>query len=398
MFVTSDRKRLAEPDADLATPNSDARWRVIVGAVPLPLTITRRDDDTIVYVNQHWCALAGLSAEQASGRKIQEFYVDPAERVRLKAALGDRGSVSGFETQLKYGDRVVWAQLSCARFTYDGQPCVLAIVQDRTEVKKAERLLLEAKEAAESADRMKSEFLASMSHELRTPLNAILGFSDLISQEALGAVGNERYVEYARDIHESGAILLQLINDILDVARIGAGRMALSEDAFDLGDTIQRARHMVEHLAADRRLDLAVEAPPQPLRMLGDERRVMQILLNLLSNAIKFTSPGGRVAVGCRVEPGGEIAVSVADNGIGIKPEDVARALEPFVQLDASLSRQQGGSGLGLSIVHSLAEMHGGRVAIDSAPGRGTTVRVVFPAARLCRTEAGAEQSVVAIE
>jgi len=231
---------------------------------------------------------------------------------------------------------------------------------------------------AESANSAKTTFLANMSHELRTPLNAILGFSDIISQQALGPGANGRYSEYARDIHTSGTHLLSLINDLLDVAKIEAGRMEIDPRPLDAAAMIESAERLMlpRSRARGQRLTHNV-APDLPL-LVADERAVKQILLNLLSNAVKFTPEGGEIVVaGHRMGQG--LALCVTDNGPGIAPEKVERVFQPFSQIDNRYGRASGGTGLGLALVRGLAELHGGRAWIASTLGEGTTVSVYLP-------------------
>jgi len=240
-------------------------------------------------------------------------------------------------------------------------------------------LLLEA----DKANRAKSEFLANMSHELRTPLNAIIGFSDILKKELFGEIGNERYAEYVADIHESGNHLLAIINDILDLAKAEAGKLTLQEDEIDLMRVLEDATRMCRGRAATGGVELVVLAPGQPIFASVDERIMRQIVLNLLTNAIKFTREGGRVTIGLEADPEHGIFVRVSDTGIGIAPEDIARVIRPFEQVETVLSRSHGGTGLGLPLTCKLTELHGGRLTIESQVGVGTTVTVTLPAERL---------------
>jgi signal transduction histidine kinase len=218
-----------------------------------------------------------------------------------------------------------------------------------------------------------------MSHELRTPLNAIIGFSEVLNREMFGPL-TMRYRDYAKDIHESGQHLLEIIGDILDLSKIEAGRLGLRAEPVPVFPLLKTCTRLVRERALDAGIHVIIADPVALPEIAADSTRVKQVLLNLLSNAIKFTPTGGTVSLDARQAPG-TVEISVSDTGIGMKPEDIPVALERFQQVDNQLSRRHAGTGLGLPLSKALVEMHGGKLRIDSAPGRGTTVTVSFPIA-----------------
>ena len=232
------------------------------------------------------------------------------------------------------------------------------------------------------ANRAKSEFLANMSHELRTPLNAIIGFADMLTQEYMGQV-NDRQSEYLRDITGSGKHLLGLINDILDLSKIEAGKVELVESRVNAKGLIDGCIRLVAERALQGGLRLICSEMDTDLGVQADERMLRQMLLNLLSNAVKFTPEGGRVTVGAEVKSTGECCISVSDTGIGIASQDISTAMSTFGQIDSALDRRYEGTGLGLPLVRSLAELHEGKLEIESEPDVGTTARICFPAWRV---------------
>jgi PAS domain S-box-containing protein len=262
---------------------------------------------------------------------------------------------------------------------------VISVSLDITRRKAAERRLTQAqaeleaaKESAEAANRAKTNFLANMSHELRTPLNAILGFSEVMEKEMLGPIGTQRYREFAAGIHKSGTMLLQLINDVLDMAKIEAGRHELRREWIDLRDVAGDALLVVRQRAEAAGLALNVRMPDDLPPFYADQRAVGQILVNLLTNAVKFTPRGGSVTL--RIDSAEDrVTLAVADTGVGI-PRDMLDLLgTPFLQVQSSMTRSHEGTGLGLALIKSLVALHGGTLKIDSEEGRGTTVTVTLP-------------------
>lgn len=258
---------------------------------------------------------------------------------------------------------------------------VVCIGFDITEQRRFEADLITAKNDAELANRAKSEFLANMSHELRTPLNAILGFSEVIRDQRVGA-DLDTYRNYAVDIYDSGQLLLQLINDILDMAKLESGRIDLEEHEIDVPAVVALSQRLVEQRAAEGSVHITMDIAPDLPPLLGGERALKQIVLNLLSNAVKFTPPGGEAKVVAKLNAQGGIEILISDSGIGIPPHSLEKLFQPFYQVDAKVSRRYGGTGLGLAITKKLVEAHGGQIAVTSVPNEGTTVTVSFPPQR----------------
>ena len=310
----------------------------------------------------------------------------------------------------------LWLELRAKRIDWDGAPALQLTVVDVTERKRYEDELIASKErleqqtaslaslasdletataeaetarkAAEQANRAKNQFLATMSHELRTPLNAILGFSEIIAQETFGPSGVPQYRDYALDINTSGKHLLELINDILDIAKIEAGKLEIQPENLDLKEVLDACRRLCSVKAQEREVTLELDIAPGAHLVYADMRALKQILFNLLSNAVKFSKRGGSVRLAARRLDGESVELSVIDQGIGIADDCLEDVFEPFHQVDNSYNRETGGTGLGLALVKALTELHSGAVTLDSKLGQGTCVRVVFPPGDLPRQPA----------
>jgi signal transduction histidine kinase len=265
---------------------------------------------------------------------------------------------------------------------------VLFTYTDITERKRVEVDLRRAKDEAELASRSKTEFLANMSHELRTPLNAIIGFSDILIGQIFGPLNDARYADYARDIRDSGLHLLTLINDVLDIAKVEFGKVELLDESVDIVAVIESCLRLVRERAQTAGVQLTQALPPNLPYLLGDGRRLKQILLNLLSNSVKFTPSGGSITVSASHDGDG-FRLAVEDTGIGIAAEDIETALRPFGQIDSRLARKYQGTGLGLPLAQSMAELHGGRLELRSMPGEGTTATLWLPPDRVLDPRSG---------
>jgi cell cycle sensor histidine kinase DivJ len=354
---------LADNAMDLITRHTaDGRIRF---ASPAALSILSRVPDSLLGVT--------LSA-----------LVHPDDLKTMQAAFVEAsyfGRAASAEVRLKRGDgSYVWTEMRCRpSVPVDGEAAdIVAVTRDISERKAHERDLIEARDLAEGASRAKSSFLANMSHELRTPLNAIIGFSEVMTHQMFGPVGSPRYLEYAKLINESGGHLLELINGILDMSKIEAGKFELSEEMFDLEEVAQQALRFVK-LQADRKgVALKMGVSDGAKQIFADKRAVKQMLVNLVTNGVKFTPRGGQVIMAA-VRAANGIDIAVSDTGVGISQKDLEKLGKPFEQVDGAHTRAQEGTGLGLALVNAFAGMHGGDAAISSILGEGTTVRVHLP-------------------
>ncbi|WP_051432161.1 sensor histidine kinase [Rhodovibrio salinarum] len=328
------------------------------------------------------------SREEALGRSVAALIVPGGELDAHRRMMG----------QLRVGN--AWFLNSRVRTTArrrDGSVflCELAITEtwtphgrtfnafmrDITDREARQKAMERARYEAEVASKSKSEFLAAMSHELRTPLNAVIGFSDLLF--SCPDIPEEQRLEYLHDIRDSGNHLLELINDVLDLSKIEAGRTDLSEEPVNLAELARACTRLLGERAQSALLELREDVPEDLPAVMVDRTRIKQILINLLSNSVKFTEPGGTVTLAARLDDQGRMRLSVADTGVGMAPDQLSRAFEPFTQLDNVYSRRQQGTGLGLALVRMLTELHDGTLEVDTAPGVGTTATCVLPAERV---------------
>ena len=304
----------------------------------------------------------------------------PLVSVVLSTPLNDETLNAIFRVRHGNG-HYVWLETT-ARGIYDRSGGelrnVITVSRDVSERVLREQEIRAAQERAESANRAKSRFLANMSHELRTPLNAVIGFTDMMRQQTFGPLGNERYEEYATLIYDSGQLLLDLISDMLDMAKIEAGKLELNIENVDFNCAVEDSVRMLRDRAENCGLEMTLSMPKEPVFAPADKRAVKQIMLNLLTNAIKFTPAGGHVGVSVRTGDG-HATITVRDTGIGIPATDLERLGNPFEQVNGDPMLAKAGSGLGLALVRALVEKHGGTLTIESEEGVGTDVRVSFP-------------------
>ncbi len=367
----------------------DDRFRTIFDSVEDGIFISDPANGQFIEVNRRGCGMFGYEPGELIGLDIANLSsgIHPytLEQGIENAHIVSAGKSMLFEWQCATKARTFfWAEISIRYAEIGGIPVIVAIVRNIDERKRLNEELVRAMNEAAEANKAKNAFLAIMSHELRTPLNAIIGFSDMMVSQCLGPLGNLRYREYSADIHDSGLQLLRLIDDLLDLSRIDAGKTELYENEFSLGDVADEACRMVELGAQKSGLEIRNEIPPDLCHIFADERRVKQIVLNLLSNAIKFTPPGGRVIVRAAQSAEG-LVLEVADTGIGIAEADLPKVLERFGRVDNEYSRKTTGTGLGLPLVKTLIELHGGSISLASTLGAGTTVSIVFPPGRVIK-------------
>jgi len=345
-----------------------------------------------VYANQAYADIFGYASpsEILALNSIRQMVSDPNEFRDLQEAV-DNPIQGAFRAQHEFkGVRkdgtIVWLDNRMSLITWYGRLAVLSAVFDITEQKLAHDRVIESKEQAVAANRAKSEFLANMSHELRTPLNAIIGFSEVLRDELFGPLGQDRYKDYASDIHSSGVHLLNVINDILDVAKAEAGKLELSEETVRPDEMVDDVLRLVRERAANNEVSLIVKVPEDLPELRCDPLKLKQILINLLSNAIKFTLPKGDVILTAGVTNNSEFFFEIRDTGIGMSKESIPVAMQAFTQVDSSLDRKYEGTGLGLPLVKMLTNLHGGIFDLESELGVGTTARVRLPGYRIVGT------------
>jgi len=357
----------------------------ILGGIQNPVFV-KDEGFRFVFVNEAFCRFMGRTETELLGRT--DFDVVAAEHAEVFRNVDLQIFTDGMpheneETISNAEGAEFWIVTRKSILELPGAGrFIVGVISDITHRKRVEVELWKAKVEAENANHAKSQFLANMSHELRTPLNAIIGFSEIIKDELFGSIEETRYRGYAEDIHRSGGHLLQLINDILDLTKIDAGKYQIRETECDLQLAVADVVRLMHDIVVRNGITLENKTAARLPLLFADERAVRQIILNFLSNAAKFTPRGGRIEIAARQAPDGCLEISVADTGIGMAPEDIPRALSPFDQLEDSWDRRYEGTGLGLPLVNALLTLHEGRLEIVSAPGKGTTVTARFPTHR----------------
>jgi PAS domain S-box-containing protein len=367
--------------ADAGTAELSALYDIAADGV-----VTLDRDAVIVSASTRAETLFGYGTGSLTGRAFGELFAPESEHtakrrferlVRDEAMAGDEGrEIIGRRRQ----GGLLPLQLTLGRANSEGTR-FLALFSDMTRWKEAEREMTAARQQAEKASAAKSEFLAKISHEMRTPLNAIIGFSEVMMEERFGPLGNERYRDYLKDIAASGAHLVSLLNDLLDLSKIEAGKMELSPERIDINEITQQSVAIMQPQASRARVIVRTALSMNIPGVIADARSIRQIVLNLLSNSIKFTNAGGQVIVSTAASDRGEIVLRVRDTGIGMSEKDIEAALQPFRQLTTSSRTDANGTGLGLPLTKALVEANRARFSIKSAVNAGTLVEVAFPAA-----------------
>jgi signal transduction histidine kinase len=369
-------------------------------------------NERIIFANDRYHE---INPNSPSKSEITKYTMEELLRLNQKerdpkAGIDPEARIQALLTERRSGKEIIKevTRIDGTTYLFRAKPTLdnglLVLQTDITALKSAERELRQAKETvdaanrdlernvrertrelrdavvqAEMANRSKTDLLANMSHELRTPLNAIIGFSDMIRHSVFGPLGSNRYNEYANHIHDSGTHLLDLIRDILDVARVEAGQLTITPEEIALEETFNDCAAMITPRAEAENLELTFTLAPDTPMVYADSLRLRQVLLNLTGNAIKFTPGGGKISVTASAMENGGVKIRVHDTGVGMTGEQIETALERFGQVQNNKMVSQDGVGLGLAICKSFMELHGGNLDIDSAPGDGTTVTTTFP-------------------
>jgi len=380
-----------QKEAAKAYGRSERLFTNIFRLTPEAMLLSSMRDGRIMDVNPAFLNIFGRRRDDVIGKASPELniWADPTFLERFVEELKITTSMTDVPTTVRTrGGLIRHFRLFAQKIDHENEPLLLLIGRDVTDEMAHAEDMQSSKNVAELANRAKSEFLANMSHELRTPLNAILGFAEILRDEMIGPIGVPRYSEYAGDIHSSGTHLLEIINDILDLSKVEAGRLEAHLTWIEPVECLETCLTLVQQRAFDGDVSLRNDMD-RSLMLEADERLVKQIGLNLLTNAVKFTEPGGTVTLSLTKTADAGLILSVSDTGIGMTPDEVKIARRPFGQIDSDLSGKQEGSGLGLPLVSAFSEKLNATFKIDSKPGVGTRVSVIFPAFKVRNIESG---------
>jgi PAS domain S-box-containing protein len=381
--------RLKALELDLRRRESDVRELRAILDTATDGVVVLDEAGRILSINRSGEALFGYDQNEVAGEAFISLlspeshstaldYMEGLRTDGVASVLNDGREVMG---RVRQGGRIPLF-LTLGRISEEPERKFCAVLRDITPWKRAEADLLEAKRAAESASAQKSDFLAKISHEIRTPLSAIIGFAEVMMEERFGAIGNERYKEYLKDIHSSGGHVISLVNDLLDLSKIEAGRFELNFTSVDVNEIVAGSVSLLQPQAAEAKVVMRSALAARLPRVVADERSIRQIVINVLSNAVKFTDPGGQVIVSTAFNERGEVVLRVRDTGIGMSEAEIETALEPFRQITTA-GRSGTGTGLGLPLTKALVEANRASLVIRSAKQAGTMIEVIFPPTRV---------------
>ena len=376
LYDITDQKEVAH-----AHDRSEQLFQNIFRITPEVMLLSSLTDGRIYDVNPAFLNVFGYRRDDVIGRTSEALgiWADSTFLNRFVEELKMTVSMTNVPATVRTrGKMIRHFQLNAQKIDHAGEQLLLLIGRDVTDELIQAQELQRSKDSAELANRAKSEFLANMSHELRTPLNAILGFAEILRDQIIGPIGNDRYCEYAQDIHESGTHLLSIINDILDLSKVEAGRLEAYLHWIDPTNSLDMCMTLVQQRAFENDITLEKDMD-ETVELEADQRLIKQIGLNLLSNAVKFTQPGGHVKMCLSRTGNAGLCLSISDTGIGMTPDEIKIAKRPFGQVDTSLSKRHEGSGLGLPLVTAFTEKLQATMTIDSQPGVGTRVNILFP-------------------
>ena len=372
---------------------SEKRYRRMVELSPDAILVQK--DGLIIFANEAAIKLlGGKDLHSLIGNAVKRYF-PIADHDMLADHFGNCDHLQAGDNIAPATSKIIHqygpntdVELEATALLYGDRPVMQLIIRDISTQTKAQEILQKAKEEAEYVSQLKGTFLANMSHELRTPLNAVIGFSEIIKNEIFGKIGSEKYIEYASDIHASGIHLLDLINDILDLSKIEAGTQKLVDSNIELDMLVDECVRLLTPQKEKAQVDIRNTFTGRSTVVLGDSKMLKQVIINLLSNAIKFTPQKGSIEISSEILPDSSLSLTVTDTGIGIREEDIPKALTPFVQVDSELTRKYNGTGLGLPLSKNLMELHGGRLEISSVYGEGTSVTINLPSERVERSAA----------